>query len=188
MTNADAHPQVFQRVIESDVNAGVYAFQTGVSAGLGGNSNLSVVLEVMSISHSVRMRQINVVDLVWDITSFDAKVGTSPKAEPMIDRDHDLLYSQFGHRTWGRVAGGGEITAYHDENLSRHVDYSAHGFGILIAAPQLLFTLFQKNLGDASTRPMTCSFTMTYRYRTLPFHQWKKIHNEQTTKNAVFVN
>lgn len=187
LTNADAHPTHFQRVLftpaSSDSQASHF-FPTGVSAGLQGNSQLSVVLEILSIGHSLDPLDLAVTSEVNERQKYSMKVRTEPKAIAVDTEANDFIYYQVGYRQWGRNSGSVTLEILEVENLTNTEHYAQNGYGLLIAAPMLHFHV-KVTRGTDAGRQTTCSFHMLYRYRTVPFHMFKKLHDEQTVRGSA---
>ncbi len=184
LTNADQHPTHMQR--ELNLDAGVAAtarfmWTTGVTGGLGGNAANSVVMEILSIGHSIHFVGLSTLDdeLVGS-TLCTLKVRCEPRTQSIVSGTADHLYYQKVSRQWGIDPTDGTLLAYSGSNEDHTEKFADQGHGLLIAAPAILFYL--KSEGQETVNAsLSCSFHVTYRYRTIPFHQWKKLHNEQTS-------
>lgn len=189
LTNADAHPTHMQKLLTlagvADTR-GYFSFPTGVSAGLQGNSQLSVVLEILSIGHAIEAVDISGDSDLAERNDYYVQVRTEPRAATVSAQSEDFIYNQYAVRQWGREGVLAPLNAYHTHGMSNTEHYAQNGFGILIAAPELRFN-FRVTGGDEGNRDATVSFHMLYRYRTVPFHMFKKLHSEQTTRGARLV-
>lgn len=187
LTNADQHPTYLQRVIEIDQAAaatGRFLWPTGVTAGLQGNSPHCVVLEILTIGHAVNFVHLTgamSADVGWNSAAM--KVRTEPRIASIVNSEEDHIYHQTATRSFG-IRATDELTAVSTSNTENTETYADQGHGILIAAPALLF--YVKSESDNTAHAIfQLSYHMTYRYRTIPFHQFRKLFQEQTSRSRL---
>lgn len=186
VTNADAHPKVHihsVHIVPSLCDAVIFRLPTGVSAGLGGNSPMSVVMEILSISHDL-----DFLDMCADTTQCQRndvymRVRTGPRRDVISDKKHDMIYFASAARVYGRVAALGELTAYSEHYTHGRENYDQSGYGLLIAAPIIEFQVLASG-GVEANQNVWCTWAIKYRYRTVPFHQFTKLLQEQTSSNT----
>lgn len=187
LTNADQHPTTMQKLIYVDATQGTtqrFMWPTGVTAALQGNSPHCVVLEVLSIGHTIRFLQITTQNYVIASNDFTIKVRTEPKTQAISQANTDMLYYELGGRHWGRTEADNHLVTYDESNTQHERRYADNGHGVLIAAPALNFFISTAG-SQSSANSYWCSFMMTYRYRTIPFHQFRKLYQEQTSRSRL---